>query len=162
MSDRFYVPTVLTLIFLALAALLLGSCGGSSYSPTSSTPTPAPTPTPTPTPTPVATPTPGATPTPSPSTTPTPAPAPMTITIVRDNGSMSFSPNPATVQVGQQIRWRNGDVIVHTATANGGVFDTGLIQPGATSGPVTLSSPGTVNYFCTVHPGMVGSLTVTQ
>jgi plastocyanin len=77
------------------------------------------------------------------------------------NGSQSYSPSPASVTVGQQIRWHNADSIVHTATQNGGGFDTGLISPGGTSGPITVSAPGTINYHCAVHPSMVGTLSVT-
>jgi len=74
---------------------------------------------------------------------------------------MSFKPNPATVQVGQQIRWKNSHNISHTATQNGGGFDTGPIAPGGTSGPITLSAPGSIAYFCNIHPSMVGTLNVT-
>jgi plastocyanin len=84
----------------------------------------------------------------------------MTITINGMDGSLSFSPSPANVSVGQQIRWHNADSIVHTATQDGGGFDTGLISPGGTSGPITLSSPGTIGYHCAVHPSMVGTLVV--
>ena len=86
----------------------------------------------------------------------------MTITINGMSGSNSFSPNPASVVVGQQVRWRNADSVVHTATQNGGGFDTGLISPGATSSPITMSTAGSLNYRCTVHPSMVGTLSVTQ
>lgn len=75
---------------------------------------------------------------------------------------MSFKPNPAPVQVGQQIRWHNADVFAHTATQNGGGgFDTGSIAPGGTSGPITLSAPGNIGYQCGFHPSMVGTLNVT-
>jgi len=75
---------------------------------------------------------------------------------------MSFKPSPAPVQVGQQIRWHNTDAVAHTATQDGGGgFDTGLIAAGGTSGPVMLSAPGSIGYHCTIHPSMVGTLTVT-
>jgi plastocyanin len=72
---------------------------------------------------------------------------------------MSYAPSSVSVQVGQQVRWRNADNIAHTATRTG-VFDTGNIPAGATSGPITFSTPGSVPYLCLYHPGMVGSLTV--
>jgi plastocyanin len=77
-------------------------------------------------------------------------------------GNNSFAPNPANVQVGQQVRWHNADSVVHTATQNGGGFDTGLISPGATSAPITITTAGALSYRCTVHPTMVGTLNVTQ
>ena len=65
-----------------------------------------------------------------------------------------------SVKVGQQVRWHNADNIAHTATKSG-VFDTGSIPANGTSGPITFSTPGAVDYLCLFHPGMVGSLTVT-
>ena len=94
--------------------------------------------------------------------TPTPTPSVLTIEINGMLGGNSYSPNPANVQVGQQVRWHNGDSTVHTATQNGGGFDTGLISAGATSAPITITTAGALNYHCTVHPSMVGTLNVTQ
>jgi plastocyanin len=83
----------------------------------------------------------------------------VTITIQGINGGMSFSPNPANLRVGQKVVWHNADSITHTATA--GSFDTGLVGPGASSAPITLSASGTIGYHCTIHPSMVGTLNVT-
>jgi plastocyanin len=66
------------------------------------------------------------------------------------------------VRVGQRFQWRNADTLVHTATGDGGSFDTGPIAPGSTSGPRTLGVPGTVTYHCSIHPSMVGQLVVTR
>jgi len=53
--------------------------------------------------------------------------------------------------------------MAHTATQDGGGFDTGLIAPGNTSAPVTVGGTlGTIGYHCELHPSMVGSLTVTR
>ena len=125
------------------------------------TPTPAPSPTPTPAPTPDPTPTPSTAPSPAPTPTPTPVPSVVVIEIVANNGNMSFSPATSTLQVGQQVRWHNAHTETHTATQDGGGFDTGLIRPGATSAPITLTTPGTLRYHCEIHPVMVGSLNVT-
>lgn len=86
--------------------------------------------------------------------------ADVTITITGMNADQSFSPSPASVRVGQTVAWRNADSIVHTATADGGTFDTGNIAPGATSTPVMMSAAGTFGYHCRIHPSMVGSLSV--
>jgi plastocyanin len=113
--------------------------------PTANNPTPTPAPTPTPTP------------------TPTPNPAVVTISIAGMLGANSYAPNPAMVQVGQQVRWRNDDSVAHTATRSGaGAFDTGVINPGQTSAPITISTPGTLSYLCAIHPTMVGTLNVVQ
>jgi plastocyanin len=84
----------------------------------------------------------------------------MIITILGDAGGMSYSPASASATVGQTVIWRNADSTVHTATANGGAFSTGFIQPGGESS-VLLQSPGNFNYHCSIHLGMVGSLTVS-
>jgi plastocyanin len=84
----------------------------------------------------------------------------VTINIQANNGAQSYAPNPATARVGQTVAWRNADTITHTATQDGGSFQTGNIAGGATSTPIMMSSAGTFTYHCTIHPGMVGTLTV--
>jgi plastocyanin len=74
---------------------------------------------------------------------------------------MSFAPATASLRVGQQVRWHNADTETHTATQDGGGFDTGLIRPGATSAPITVTNPGTLRYHCEIHLSMVGALNVT-
>lgn len=87
--------------------------------------------------------------------------ADVTVDIVARNGSNSYSPNPATVQVGQTIAWHNANSQIHTATGNGDEFDTGNIAPGGTSGTRTFSAPDTIPYHCEPHPDMIGTLIVT-
>jgi len=89
-----------------------------------------------------------------------PAPLPdLVITIVGNSGASSYSPSLADARVGQRVVWRNADFIFHTATANGGAFDTGFLAPGASRSIVT-ATPGTFPYHCTIHPGMVATLRV--
>jgi len=85
-------------------------------------------------------------------------PADVTIVI---NANQTFSPNPATVRVGQRVAWQNADVLAHTATADGGAFNTGNIAGGATSGVMTMTAAGSFPYHCTIHPAMVATITVT-
>ena len=51
--------------------------------------------------------------------------------------------------------------VLETATANAGGFNTGNIAPGVTSAPITMNTTGALDYRCTIHPSMVGTLTVT-
>lgn len=88
--------------------------------------------------------------------------ADLTITIKGINGDMSFSPNPASVRIGQTVAWRNAGGTTHTATQNGRSFDTGFIGNGSTSGSITMKTAGTFGYHCSIHPSMVGTLNVTQ
>ena len=75
---------------------------------------------------------------------------------------MSFSPNPATVKVGQKVAWQNSGGTDHTATQNGGAFDTRAIPNGRTSVVITMSTAGSFAYHCNFHPTMVGTLSVMQ
>jgi plastocyanin len=88
---------------------------------------------------------------------PTPAPPdPVVIDIVGIKGSLSFSPNPATVPAGRLIVWRNVDTTTHRVVFNDGEVDSGDIQPGASSQPTGIAAPGP--YHCSIHPPMVGAV----
>jgi len=93
---------------------------------------------------------------------PAPAPSPTipVITIVGDNGAQAFSPNPGSFG-GQQVTFKNNTSITHRVTLNDGTLDTGDIAPGATSRAVTMPGTGT-NYHCTIHPGMIGSISAAS
>jgi plastocyanin len=112
------------------------------------------------------------------STTPDPAPNPnsnsgssggggstsssTSVSIVRGASTLmatAFSPNPLTVPVGTTVTWTNNDTTTHDATADNKSFATGLIAPGA-SASVTLRTAGRITYFCTIHPGMSGTIDV--
>ena len=71
----------------------------------------------------------------------------------------SFSPANLTVAVGDTVTWTNSDQISHTATADGGSFDTGSLS-NTESGTVTFSTAGSFPYHCSIHPNMTGTITV--
>jgi plastocyanin len=56
--------------------------------------------------------------------------------------------------------WRNNDSVAHRIVFNDGSRDTGDIAPGATTAAITLPNDG-VNYHCSIHPGMIGSVRPT-
>lgn len=85
------------------------------------------------------------------------------------NGQFTFYPEDLTVAAGTTVTWRNDDAVVHTVTSgssNGtigeadGLFDSGLFAGGETFA-YTFTEPGTYEYFCTPHPWMHGTVTVT-
>ena len=80
----------------------------------------------------------------------------LTITIMRQAGTQSFSPNPASAG-GQMVVFRNADSIVHRVRLNDGSIDTGDIAPGASSRAIQMPSVGT-NYHCLLHPDMIGAV----
>jgi plastocyanin len=86
----------------------------------------------------------------------------VTISIVGMNGAQSFSPNPASVPVGQSVRWVNNDSVhTHRIVQDSGAFDTGNLAPGATSSAVTINTAAAMPYHCSIHPSMVGSINGT-
>jgi plastocyanin len=86
--------------------------------------------------------------------------ADVTISMVGDRGNQSYAPNPTTMRVGQTVAWKNNDSTAHDATQDASRFQTGTVNAGGTSAPLTMSTAGTFAYHCTLHPGMVGTLVV--
>lgn len=72
---------------------------------------------------------------------------------------LQFQPQNIRVSAGDTITWTNDDSVVHTATADNGEFDSGHLEPGQTFSHV-FGEPGTYDYRCTIHPTMVGTVTV--
>src|SRR5215208_6869843 len=70
-----------------------------------------------------------------------------------------YDPADEAIASGDTITWTNEDEEPHTVTADDGSFDSGVLNPGDTY-TVTFSGSGTVSYYCTLHPWMVGSVTV--
>ena len=65
--------------------------------------------------------------------------ADVTINILANSGSSSYSPSPDTVLIGQTVAWHNSDTMTHTATADGGGFNTGNVPAGGTSTAITMA-----------------------
>src|SRR4051794_10314315 len=83
-------------------------------------------------------------------------------TVTIDMKNIKFAPQDATVKVGQTVKWINQDTVDHDVQAKSGAgFKSGLFGNGK-SFEWKADKAGTVNYVCTVHPGMVGTLNVTQ
>ncbi len=82
-----------------------------------------------------------------------------------ETSNACFSPASLTINAGDTVEWTNVDTAAHTVTsgspANGpsGVFDSSLIMGGA-SFENTFDEAGSYDYFCMVHPWMVGNIQV--
>ena len=72
----------------------------------------------------------------------------------------AFSTSAIKVSSGTTVTWTNNDAIIHTVTDLGGKFDSGFIQAGETW-EHTFDSKGTNYYFCSIHPWMRGTVTVS-
>jgi plastocyanin len=82
-----------------------------------------------------------------------------------ESNNSCFSPADITINAGDTVNWINVDTAAHTVTggspADGpsGVFDSSLVM-GKASYAFTFNDKGSFDYFCMVHPWMVGSVTV--
>ena len=75
--------------------------------------------------------------------------------------NFSFKPAHITIKRGTRVTWINKAMTKHTATANNGAFDSGVLQPGQ-SYSHTFKSAGKKPYHCMPHPFMRGSVTVKR
>ena len=71
----------------------------------------------------------------------------------------AFSPGNLQVPVGATVTFTNDDAAPHTATAQDGSWDTGLLNKGD-SKAITFDQAGDYEYYCKVHPAMIARLTV--
>jgi plastocyanin len=77
-----------------------------------------------------------------------------------------YEPPEVTVSPGATVVWDNQDNALHTATSGesptpDGKFDSGIVGANQQSKPVTMpTQPGEYRYFCTLHPFLVGTVTV--
>jgi plastocyanin len=82
--------------------------------------------------------------------------------VVIDMKDFQFEPKNATVKVGQTVKWVNQDSAPHDATdEEGGQFKSDQFGKGE-SYEFTAEKAGKIDYVCTLHPGMEGTLTVTN
>jgi len=76
-----------------------------------------------------------------------------------------FIPSTVTIPMGGTVTWENNDTAAHTSTGGSategpsGVFDSSLIMAGS-SFSHTFDEAGSFDYFCMVHPWMVGTVIV--
>jgi 3',5'-cyclic AMP phosphodiesterase CpdA len=88
----------------------------------------------------------------------TAATSPRSITI----SNFTFAPAAITVRAGQDLTWVNEDDAPHTVlgTEPGSPLKSPALDTGDKYA-VTLQQPGTYKYFCSLHPHMTGTVTVT-
>jgi plastocyanin len=83
-------------------------------------------------------------------------PASVTVSIMGDHGNNSFNPNPAPVNSGQVVMFKNTDTVTHHIVLDDGSMTTGDIAPGTTSAALPVGAAN-VGFHCTIHPDMVGA-----
>ena len=76
-----------------------------------------------------------------------------------------YIPANISINAGDTVEWINSDTAAHTVTGGSpaegpsGVFDSSLVM-GAESYSFTFEDAGNYDYFCMVHPWMVGTVAV--
>jgi plastocyanin len=87
----------------------------------------------------------------------TPVATQQAATVAIDN--FVFSPMTVEVQRGTTVTWVNKDDIPHVVASTAGKFRSRAIDTDGTF-TFTFSEPGTYEYYCSVHPKMVGKIVV--
>jgi plastocyanin len=73
--------------------------------------------------------------------------------------SYMFTPMKLTVKAGTKITWMNKDEEPHTVASDEGLFRSSALDTDE-SFSYKFDKPGTYHYTCSIHPRMVGTITV--
>ena len=84
---------------------------------------------------------------------------------IKQDGQVYYDPDVITVKTGTTIVWDNIDDVLHTVTSglpsegHDGLFDSEFLLAGD-SYQYTFDDVGSVDYYCVVHPWMIGTVNV--
>jgi plastocyanin len=78
-----------------------------------------------------------------------------------DIKAFMFEPKDLTVAVGTRVTWVNDDQIPHTVAQSQKLFRSAALDTNDSFSWV-FDKPGEFEYFCALHPQMVGRVLVTQ
>jgi plastocyanin len=96
-----------------------------------------------------------------------------TATVIIERGSSFpdnkrfYTPSNLTIQGNTTVTWTNNDTVLHTVTSGkpnegpSNLFDSSLIESNNQFN-YTFSDEGQFKYYCTLHPFMTGTVTVTK
>src|SRR3954467_8532076 len=73
--------------------------------------------------------------------------------------NLAFTPPSITVATGNTVTWTNDDTLPASETALSGLFDSGILNPGATFSWES-TDPGSIDYHCELRPNMQGTVVV--
>ena len=126
---------------LTAAVLAVAGCGGDDEADTASAPAEAPA---------------------AESTESSAAPAPEANAVAIGMKGLQFDPKEVTVKVGTTVTWTNLEDIPHNVVAEKGAeFESDTFGKDGTY-EFEAAEAGTVEYVCTLHPGMEGILSVEE
>jgi plastocyanin len=70
-----------------------------------------------------------------------------------------FAPTSVTVKAGTTVKWTNKDDEPHTVVSDAALFRSGAMDTDETFS-FKFDKPGTYHFTCSIHPRMVGTITV--
>jgi plastocyanin len=73
----------------------------------------------------------------------------------------TFEPQKLTIKAGTTVTWKNQDDIPHTVTSTTRAFKSKALDTDD-SFSFTFTTPGTYEYFCSLHPHMTATIVVEQ
>jgi amicyanin len=73
--------------------------------------------------------------------------------------NFTFNPQKLTVKVGTTVTWTNKDDIPHAIAAVGKEFKSKVLDTD-NSFSFAFTTPGSYDYFCSLHPHMTGTIVV--
>ena len=76
-----------------------------------------------------------------------------------DIDQFTFLPQRITVKAGTTVTWINEDDVPHTVASSGKAFKSKALDT-ADKFSFTFTTPGTYDYFCSLHPHMTGAVVV--
>lgn len=71
---------------------------------------------------------------------------------------LQFTPSQVSAHVGDTIEWVDKGFLAHTATEKNDKWEVAF-EPGE-SKSIVVSNPGTIDYYCRLHPNMTGQIIV--
>jgi plastocyanin len=74
--------------------------------------------------------------------------------------NFQFQPAVLTVRAGTRVSWTNRDTTPHTVTSRDARFTSSAGMDTNDQHAVVFDRPGTYEYFCSLHPMMVGKVIV--
>ena len=74
--------------------------------------------------------------------------------------NFTFNPQTLTVKAGTTVTWTNRDDIPHGIASSNNAFSKSKALDTDDSYSFTFATPGTYQYFCYIHPHMVGTIVV--
>jgi plastocyanin len=94
------------------------------------------------------------------SSTPAPATGAAT-TVAVSMQNIAFNPTSVNAKVGDTVKWTNNDSVAHNVTyVSGPKFTSSSTFSGGGTFSLKLTKAGTIQYRCTIHPGMNGTIVV--